>query len=81
LACTAAAQHDWEEAARLLGFADAQLQNYGASWSSPERTYREQAFPDVERQFGGEFERSYNSGRTGDRSDLIDYALGQRHIP
>jgi predicted ATPase/DNA-binding SARP family transcriptional activator len=81
LACAAAARPDWGKAARLLGFADAELQNCGASWSNPERTYREQAIPDVERQLGAEFDRYYDSGRTGDRSDLIDYALGQRHIP
>jgi hypothetical protein len=47
----------------------------------PERTYREQSLPDLERQLGAEFERYYDSERTGDRSDLVDYTLGQQHIP
>jgi tetratricopeptide (TPR) repeat protein len=81
LACAAAALHDWERAARLLGFADGELQDCGASWPALEQTYREQSLADVERQLGAEFERYYDSGRTGDRSDIIDYALSHRHIP
>jgi hypothetical protein len=81
LACSAAARRDWERAARLLGFADTELQDCGASWPAVEHTYRGQALPDIERQLGAEFERYYDSGRASDRSDLIDYALGQRHIP
>jgi predicted ATPase/DNA-binding SARP family transcriptional activator len=80
LACCAAAQRDWERAARLLGFADGELQDCGASWSAPERTYREQTLSDVERQPGSRFDRSYDSGRTSDRSDLIDFALRQQDI-
>jgi predicted ATPase/DNA-binding SARP family transcriptional activator/Tfp pilus assembly protein PilF len=81
LACTAAAQRDWERAARLLGFADAELQNCGASWADPERTYREQSFTEVERQLGAGFDTHYDSGRAGDRGDLIDYALSQEQVP
>jgi len=81
LACTAAAQRDWERAARLLGFADGELQHCGASWSDPERTYREQSLTNMERQLNAEFDRHYDSGRAGDRGDLIDYALSQRQIP
>jgi tetratricopeptide (TPR) repeat protein len=80
LACSAAAQCHWQRAARLLGFADTELQDCGASWPAVERAHREEALPDVERQLGAEFDRHYDSGRAGDRSDLIDYALGQRHI-
>jgi len=76
---TAAARRDWERAARLLGFADGQLQNCGAAWTEPERTYREQVLADIQRQLGTDFERCYDSGRTGDRSGLIDLALGQQH--
>jgi tetratricopeptide (TPR) repeat protein len=81
LACTAAAQCDWERAARLLGFADGELQNCGASWSDPERTYREESLINVERQLKAEFDRHYDSGRVGDRSGLIEYALSHRQIP
>lgn len=77
LACSAAGRRDWERAARLLGFADGQLQACGAAWVDPERTYREQLLADVQRQLGTDFERCYDSGRVGDRSDLIDLALGQ----
>ena len=81
LACNAIARHDWERAARLLGFADGELQDYAGSWPALERSYREQSLTDLERQLGTEFERYYDSGRAGDRSELIDYALDQRHIP
>jgi hypothetical protein len=77
LACSAAARHDWERAARLLGFADGQLEGCGVPWSEPERTYREQLLGDVQRQLGTGFENCYDSGRTGDRGDLIDLALDQ----
>jgi predicted ATPase/DNA-binding SARP family transcriptional activator len=80
LACCAATQRDWERAACLLGFADGELQDCGASWSDPERAYRQQSFSDVERQPGSSFDRSYDSGRTSDRADLIDFALRQRDI-
>jgi predicted ATPase/DNA-binding SARP family transcriptional activator len=79
LACIAAAQHEWERAARLLGFADGNLYDCGVYWPVPERTYREQSLTNVERQLGAEFDTHYGSGRTGGRSDLIDYALSQ-HI-
>ena len=77
LACSAAAQGEWVRAARLLGFADGQLQDCGAVWPEPERTYREQTLSDVQRQLGTDFDSRYDSGRTGDRSELIDLALGQ----
>jgi predicted ATPase/DNA-binding SARP family transcriptional activator len=81
LACSAAAQREWERAACLLGFADQELQTCGASWPEPERTYRQQSLSDIERQLRGEFERCYDAGHTGDRSDLIDFALAQRTPP
>jgi predicted ATPase/transcriptional regulator with XRE-family HTH domain len=81
LACTAAAQREWERAACLLEFADHELQDCGASWSEPERTYREQAVTNLERQLGAESDRHYNYGRNRDRSDLIDLALRRAHNP
>jgi predicted ATPase/DNA-binding SARP family transcriptional activator len=78
LACSAAARRDWERAARLLGFADGQLQDCNAVWIDPERTYREQLLADIQHHVGTSFERCYDSGRTGDRSDLIDLALGEQ---
>jgi predicted ATPase/DNA-binding SARP family transcriptional activator len=80
LACCAATQRYWERAACLLGFADGELQDCGASWSDPEGTYRQQSLSDVERQLGSRYDRCYDSGRTGDRSDLIDFALRQQDI-
>jgi hypothetical protein len=81
LACSAAARHEWERAACLLGLADAEKQNSGASWYDPERTYREQSLTSVGRRLGTEFDRCYDSGRAGDRGDLIDFALGYGHTP
>ncbi len=78
LACIAAAEHQWNRGACLLGFADSELQRCGASWPEPERTYRQRLLSEVERGLGGEFERSYDSGRTGSRRDLVEFALGQR---
>jgi non-specific serine/threonine protein kinase len=81
LACSAAAMGEWVLAARLLGFADGQLQDCGAVWPEPERTYREQMLSGAQRQLGTDFERRYDSGRAGDRSELIDLALGQQRTP
>ncbi len=81
LACSAAAERAWERAACLLGFADQELQNCGASWPEPEGTYRQQTLSAIERQLGADFDRCYDAGRTGDRSDLIDFALAQEHLP
>jgi predicted ATPase/DNA-binding SARP family transcriptional activator len=80
LACTAAAEEEWDRAACLFGFADGELQNCGGSWADPEQTYRQQSLTGVEGQLGAEFDRHYDSGRTGDRGDLIDFALSQQHI-
>jgi len=81
LACSAAAERQWERAACLLGFADQELQNCGASWPEPERTYRQQPLSDIDRQLGTDFDGCYDAGRAGDRSELIDFALGQEHVP
>lgn len=79
LACSAAAQRDWERAARLLGFADHELHNCGRSWNEPEQTYRKQSLADAECHPATEFGRCYDSERADDRSDLIDFALRQQH--
>jgi predicted ATPase/DNA-binding SARP family transcriptional activator len=81
LACSAATRGEWVRAARLLGFADGQLQDCGAVWVEPERTYRELLLSDAQSQLGIDFERRYDSGRAGDRGDLIDLALGQQRMP
>lgn len=81
LACSAAADAQWERAACLLGFADHELQACGESWEAPERTYRQRSLTDIERLLGADFDRCYDAGRTGDRNDLIDFALGQEHLP
>jgi tetratricopeptide (TPR) repeat protein len=80
-ACIATAQHEYDRAARLFGFAERELEDYGGSWPTLEGTYREQSVTSVERHLGAEFEWHYDAGRTGDRSDLIECALGQGHIP
>jgi len=41
LGCVAAARRDWERAAKLFGFADAEQASCGSVWLPPEKTYRE----------------------------------------
>jgi hypothetical protein len=81
LSCSAAAQRNWERAARLLGFADAELRDCGGSWYDPERTYRQEALAGIKRQLGTDFNRHYDSGRASDRSDLIDFAFCRSNAP
>jgi len=81
LACTAAAQHEGGRAACLLGFADAELNDCGASLVDPERTYREQALTELKRQLGPNFDRSYDAAQVGERTDLIDLALNHQDVP
>lgn len=81
LACSAAARRDWERAARLLGLADHELHSCGGSWNEPEQTYRKQSLAGVESHLGAGFERCYDSGRTGDRSDRIGFAFRRQQAP
>jgi tetratricopeptide (TPR) repeat protein len=78
LACSAAAAQQWERAACLIGFSDAELDDCGAIWAEPEQTYRAQSFADIQNHLGIDFDRYYDSGRVGDRHDLIGFALGQQ---
>jgi len=80
-AFSAAAQHEWERAACLFGFTDTEYEDCGASWGEEPELNRGRSLADVQRQLGDEFDRHYYSGRAGDRSDLIDFALRQRAIP
>lgn len=79
LACTAAAQGDWERAARTFGFCDREREVCGGEWAEPERTYRETWLSEVKHQLGARFERSYALPGAVDRVDLIDFALGGQH--
>jgi predicted ATPase/DNA-binding SARP family transcriptional activator len=79
LACVAAARREWERAACLIGFADSEVEDGGPPWHELERRYREEALADVQRQLGTQFQKYYDSGRTGERGDLIHLALGQGH--
>jgi hypothetical protein len=58
-----------------------ELSGCGGSWYDPERIYREQLPTLVTRKLSTEFDGFYNSGRVGERSDLIDFAIGQRRAP
>jgi predicted ATPase/class 3 adenylate cyclase len=75
LACLAGRSGDWDRAVRLVGCADAELEDCGAAWTGPERIYRDRLQSDVERALGSGGEALYDSGRNGDRRGLIDYAL------
>jgi hypothetical protein len=77
LACTAAAETEWGRAGCLMGFADAELQACGSAWIEPYISYRAQSFTGIQHHLGTEFFRHYDSGRTGDRRNLIEFALGQ----
>jgi len=79
LACIAAARGEWERAACLIGFADSEIEAGGPKWAELERTYRDEALADIRHQLGPRFGTYYDSGRTGDRGDLIYFALGQGH--
>jgi hypothetical protein len=81
LACSAAAQRDWERAARPLGFADHELHSCGGSWNEPEQTYRKWSLADIESHLGAGFGHCYDSGRAGDHNELIGFALRQQHAP
>jgi hypothetical protein len=71
-------EREWERAAHLPGFADGESQDCGGSWPEPERTYRQQAFADIQRYLETGFDRCYDSGRAGERSDLIDRTSADR---
>jgi predicted ATPase/DNA-binding SARP family transcriptional activator len=76
LACTAVALKDWERAAALFGFADAELANCGHSWAEPERTYREQSLTELKVALGVRGDALYDSGRAADHDQMLDLALG-----
>jgi len=79
-AFSAAARREWERAACLFGFADTEFEDCGMSWGEEPELNRGRSLADVQRQLGDEFDRHYYSGRIGDRSDLIDFALRRRPI-
>jgi predicted ATPase/DNA-binding SARP family transcriptional activator/Tfp pilus assembly protein PilF len=80
-ACRAAAAADWERAARLVGFADAQQHGAADQWTEPERTYREEALRAARLALGPDFQRHYDLGASTDRGDVIDSCLGRRPLP
>jgi predicted ATPase/DNA-binding SARP family transcriptional activator/class 3 adenylate cyclase len=75
LACLAAGDRDHERAAALVGFADAELDACGQTWTDPERSYRTDALADISRNLGIAAEAHYDSGRTSDRNEMIAAAL------
>jgi hypothetical protein len=78
LACTAVALEDWERAATLFGFADAELASCGHLWAEPERTYREQSLTDLKEAIGGRADALYDTGRAADHDQMLDVALGYK---
>jgi predicted ATPase/DNA-binding SARP family transcriptional activator len=75
LACTATAASEWERAAALLGFADAELDDCRQSLQEPERTYRQDALAKVRHQLGHRAEDLYDRGRVRDRGQMMEMAL------
>jgi predicted ATPase/class 3 adenylate cyclase/DNA-binding SARP family transcriptional activator len=75
LACFAVADHDHERAAALVGFADAELDACGQTWTDPERSHRERALAEIKRHLRSKAETHYASGRTSDRDEMIAAAL------
>jgi hypothetical protein len=66
---------DHERAARLFGFADAELEACGQTWVEPERSYRQQGLGTIKRQLGWRAEILYDSGRVADREEIAALAL------
>jgi predicted ATPase/DNA-binding SARP family transcriptional activator len=75
MACLAAGEHDYERAAALIGFADAELDRWGQSWPEPERSYRNQALNDTTRNLGSRADTVYDSGRIAERDEMLSLAL------
>jgi hypothetical protein len=76
LACLAAGEQDYERAATLVGFVDAELDRWGQVWPEPERSYRDQAFADINQNLGSRAEAAYEAGRTAERDEMISLAMG-----
>jgi predicted ATPase/DNA-binding SARP family transcriptional activator len=82
LGCVAAARQDWERAAKLFGFADAEQASCGAVWLPPEKTYRERWAREAERALGPQrFASLHGSVQSTDRGSLVDFALGRSTSP
>ena len=82
LGCVAAARRDWERAAKLFGFADAEQANCRAVWLPPEKTYREQWTGETEHALGPQrFASLHESGQSTDRGSLVDFTLGRSTSP
>jgi Tfp pilus assembly protein PilF len=76
LACLAAGEHDYERAATLVGFVDAELDRWGQLWPEPERSFRDQAFTDITRNLASRVDGVYEAGRTAERDEMISLAIG-----
>jgi hypothetical protein len=82
LGCVAAARRDWERAAKLFGFADAEQAGCGSVWLPPEKTYRERWARETERALGSRrFASLHGSVQGTDRGSLVDYTLGGARRP
>ncbi len=81
LGCVAAARRDWERAARLFGFADAEAAGCGYIWLPPEKLYRDRWTGEAERALGPQrYASLHGSVRAMDRDSLVDFAL-ERSTP
>ena len=82
LGCVAAARQDWDRAARLFGFADAEQASCGSVWLPPEKTYRDRWAAETEHALGPQrFASLHGSVQSTDRDNLIDFALGRSTSP
>jgi len=78
----AAARRDWERAAKLFGFADAEQASSGSVWLPPEKTYRERWAGETERALGPQrFASLHGSAQSTDRDSLVDFALRRSTSP
>jgi hypothetical protein len=68
LARLAAAEQNYERAAALIGFADAELHRWGQSWPDPECSFREQALADITLNLRSRADTIYYSGWTAERA-------------
>ena len=82
LGCVAAARRDWERAAKLFGFADAEQASCGSVWLPPEKTYRERWAEETEHALGPQrFASLHESAQSMDRASLVDFALRRSTSP
>jgi tetratricopeptide (TPR) repeat protein len=78
LGCAAVGTRDYERAATMIGFADAEFETFGShAWPDPEASYRARSIEAITQAIGSGFDDSYEFGHINDRHKLMTFALDQ----